>query len=95
MKITNVPVVNSWELEETYAVSIYDCDFTQEVENDSYVLLDLTLDRLEQLREDLEWQEGKGESGSRYARGLRSEIKIIEGLRTIGYEISILVYVSW
>ena len=95
MKITNVPVVNSWELEEAYAVSIYECDFVQEVENDSYVLLDLTLDRLDQLREDLEWQEGKGESGSRYARGLRSEIKIIEGLRALGYEISILVYVSW
>jgi hypothetical protein len=95
MKITNVPVVNSWELEEKYEVCIYDCDFAQEVNNDSYVLLDLTLDRLEQLREDLEWQEGKGESGSRYARGLRSEIKIIEGLRDIGYEISILVYVSW
>lgn len=95
MKITNVPVVNNWELAERYDVSIYDCDFTQEVNNDSYVLLDLTLDRLEQLREDLEWQEGKGESGSRYARGLRSEIKIIEGLRDIGYEVSILVYVSW
>ena len=95
MKITNVPVVNGWELEEAYAVSIYDCDFTQEVENDSYVLLDLTTDRLDKLREDLEWQEGKGESGSRYTRGLRSEIKIIEGLRALGYEVSILVYVSW
>ena len=95
MKITNVPTVKASELEEVYDIDIFECDFTQEVHNDSYVILDLTAERLDQLYEDLEWWEGKGEGGSRYARGLRSEIKIIEGLRAIGYEISILVYVSW
>jgi hypothetical protein len=31
----------------------------------------------------------------RYARGIRAELKIIEGFREMGYDTSILVFITW
>lgn len=95
MKITNIPTVEASELEKTYDVDIFDCDFAQEAENDSYVRLDLTDDRISDLYEEIEWQEGKGEENSRYCKGLKAELKIIKGLRDIGYEMFMLVHIYW
>jgi hypothetical protein len=90
-----MPTVSCWEVEKAFDVCIFDCDFTQGVENDSYVTLDLTQDRVDELKEELEWQEGKGDGDMRYARGIRAELKIIEGFREMGYDTSILVFITW
>ena len=93
MKIVNVPTVSGSEIERELDISLFDCEFTQCVENDTYVVLDLTDDKVDELREDIEWYEGKGEQG--ILTRMRNELKIVEYFRSIGYNISILVYVSW
>lgn len=93
MKIVNVPTVTSDEIWNEWNIRVFDCCFTECAENDSYVVLDLTEDKVDILKEDIEWQAGKGDST--YLRRLKNELNLVENFRNIGYTISILVYVSW
>lgn len=93
MKIVNVPTVTSDEILNEWDIRVFDCCFTECAENDSYVVLDLTEDRVEELKEDIEWQTGKGDSA--YLHRLQNELDLVENFRNIGYTVSILVYVSW
>jgi hypothetical protein len=93
MKIVNVPTVLGSDIENELNISLFDCEFTQYVENDTYALLDLTEDNVNTLKEDIEWYEGKGETG--ILTRMRNELKIVEYFRSLGYTVSILVYVSW
>lgn len=93
MKITSVPTVTSNEIWNEWNIRVFDCCFTECAENDSYVVLDLSEDRVDELKEDIEWQTGKGDSA--YLHRLKNELDLIENFRNIGYTISILVYVSW
>lgn len=93
MKIVNVPTVLSSEIEKELNISVFECEFTQCVENDTYALLDLTEDKIDTLKEDIEWYEGKGETG--ILTRMRNELKVVEYFRSLGYTASILVYVSW
>lgn len=93
MKIVNVPTVTSDEIQNEWNIRVFDCCFTECAENDSYVVLDLTEDKVDILKEDIEWQAGKGDSA--YLRRLKNELNLVENFRNIGYTISILVYVSW
>jgi hypothetical protein len=93
MKITSVPTVTSYEIFSEWNIRVFDCCFTEGVENDSYVVLNLSEDRVSELKEDIEWQTGKGDSA--YLRRLKNELNLVENFRSIGYTVSILVYASW
>jgi hypothetical protein len=93
MKITSVSTVTSEEIFNEWNIRVFDCCFVECVENDSYVVLDLSEDRVDELKEDIEWQTGKGDSV--YLRRLKNELNLVENFRSIGYTTSILVYVSW
>ena len=93
MKIVNVPTVLSSDIENELNISVFECEFTQCVENDTYALLDLTEDNVNTLKEDIEWYERKCETG--ILTRMRNELKVVEYFRSLGYTTSILVYVSW
>ena len=93
MKIVNVPTVDGCEIERELGIRIYDCEFAQMAENGGYVVLDLTTDHIEDLREEYEWNKGKG--FDKYVERLENELKLIDYFRGIGYEREILVYVTW
>jgi hypothetical protein len=93
MKITSVSTVTSDEIFNEWNIRVFDCCFTEGVMNDSYVVLDLSEDRVNELKEDIEWQAGRGDNV--YLRHLKNELNLIENFRSIGYTVSILVYVSW
>ncbi len=93
MKIVNLPSVTSSEIERELDISVFECEFTQCVENDTYTVLDLSDSRVDELKEDIEWYEGKGETG--ILTRMRNELRVVEYFRSLGYNISILVYVSW
>lgn len=91
MKIEMVPTVNSWDIEQEFGISVFNCLFSREWENDSYISLDLTEDRTKDLWEEL--QDCSDET--RYAKALKNELDLINKFRAMGYTESILVYVSW
>lgn len=91
MKIEMVPTVNSWDIEEEFGIRVFNCLFTREWENDSYISLDLTEDRIKELWEEL--QDCSDET--RYVKALKNELDLINKFRAMGYTENILVYVSW
>ena len=93
MKIVNVPTVDAHEIENEFGISIYDCEFAQMAENGGYVVLDLTTDHIEDLREEIEWNKDK--FFERYVERLKNELKVIDYFRGIGYDIEILVFIDW
>ena len=91
MKIEMMPTVNSWDIKAEFGIRVLNCLFTQEVENDSYVSLELTEDRIKELWEEL--QDCSDET--RYVAELKNELNLINKFRAMGYTENILVYVSW
>ena len=95
MKIEMRPVVQSWNIEKEFGIRVLDCNFTQGVENDSYVPLWLDKDRRDELWEDIRYYTAKGDGESAYVRRLENELDLINRFRAMGYTDSILVFVSW
>ena len=95
MKIEMTPVVQSWSIEKEFGICIFDCQFTQMVENDSYVPLWLDDDRVNELWADIRYYIDKGESESAYVKRLENELDLINRFRAMGYTDSILIFVSW
>lgn len=93
MKIEMMPTINSWDIEQEFGIRVFDCFFAQEVENDSYVNLELNEDNLQFIKKVLEIYPDDDENF--YAKRLKNDIKLIEKLRAMGYTENILVYVSW
>lgn len=88
MKIVNVPTVTSGEILDEWDIRVSGCCGI----DNNYIILDLSEDRVEELKEDIEWQKGKCDSA--YLRRLQNELALIENFRNIGYTDSILVYVN-
>ena len=65
----------------------------REVENDSYNIMRLDDDALEELYVELEWHKNKFNND--YVERIENQIKLIEYLRSQGYRDSILVYIYW
>lgn len=93
MKIVNVPTVDGDEIEKELGIRVYDCEFAQMAANDSYVTVYLTADRIEYLREELEWNQDK--CCDSYVKRITNELKVIDYFRGIGYDTKILVFISW
>lgn len=93
MKIEMMPTVNSWDIEQEFGIRVFDCLFTREVENDSYVSLDLDEDNLQSIKKVLENYLDDDENF--YVKFLKNELDLINKFRAMGYTENILVYVSW
>ena len=92
IKIQICQYVRMSEVCEHFNTRIHDYEFCQEVANDSYVSLWLDDEAVEDLDENIRWEEGK--DMRRYKR-LQNDLALVEYFRNIGYRGSILVYVSW
>ena len=92
IKIQICQYVRMSDVCEHFNTRIRDYEFCQEVENDSYVSLDLSDYAVEELAESIRWEEGKD---IRYQKRLQNDLALVEYFRNIGYRDSILVYVSW
>lgn len=77
---------------EHFNTHMSDYEFCQEVENDSYVSLDLSDYAVEELAESIRWEEGKN---IRRQKRLQNDLALVEYFRNIGYRDSMLIYVSW
>ena len=95
MNIEMIPLVNSWNIEKEFGIRVLDCEFTQMVENNSYVPLWLDEDRRDELWEDIRYYTDKGDGESAYVKRLENELDLINRFRAMGYTNSILVYVFW
>ena len=94
MFIEMKPVVHSYNIEKEFGIRVLDCEFTQMVENDSYVPLWLDDDRVDELREDIRYYTDKGDGESAYVKRLENELDLINRFRAMGYTYSILVFIS-
>jgi hypothetical protein len=93
MKIEMKPVVHSYNIEKELGINVLDCEFTQMVANDSYVILWLDDDRVNDLQEEIaDCNDG---SEDKYVKRLENELDLINRFRAMGYTDSILVFVSW
>lgn len=77
---------------EHFNTHIRDYEFCQGVDNDSYVYLDLSDYGVEELDENIRWEEGKD---IRRQKRLQNDLALVEYFRNIGYRDSMLVYISW
>lgn len=93
MKIVNVPTVTAKEIKQELNIDVYKCEFAQEAENDCYIILDLTEDHIDDLREEIEWNKDHFED--KYIQRMLNELHLIDYFRKLGYDMEILVYVSW
>ena len=96
MKIEMKPVVYSWDIEKEFGIRVFDCAFTQMVENDdSYILLRLDEGYRDELWEDIRYYTDRREGESDYVKRLENELDLINRFRVMGYTDSILVFVTW
>lgn len=95
MKIITKPVVHSWDIEEEFGIRVFDCEFTQMAENDTYVSLCLNNDRIIDLWEDIKYYSEKGDGEAPFVLRLKNELELINKFRDMGYNDEILVFVSW
>lgn len=91
MNIKSLPVVNSWEIEEEFGIRVFDCPFTEMVENDSYVSLMLDDEALAILEDNYNYAIVKGQEFKKF----EEEIELVKKFRELGYAEEILVFVSW
>lgn len=70
-------------------------DYTifNECANDSFVFLNLSEEKLQELCEEIEYYQNKFEDN--YIRQMKNEIDLINYLRSLGYTDSILVEICW
>jgi hypothetical protein len=87
------PTIELREVCEILKCHISDFEFTQMVENDSYVIFNCSDEALEDLSEELDWEQGKGNT-YRLNR-LIHDYDLMRLLREQGILDDILIYVSW
>lgn len=93
IKIKQMPTITTDDIEKLTGIHWTEFEFTDCVENDSYVLLVCDEEEKAALEEDLMWELGKSE---RRVRNIKNQLKLIEILNT-EYNITdgILVFVCW
>lgn len=93
MKINMVPSVNSWDVEEEFGMRIFDCNFTEMVENDSYVCLALNEEHIEDLKDNIEYcrEHDRVVKAEQY----ENELDLVNKFRELGYKDEIIIFVSW
>lgn len=95
MRITNMPTVSFDDIAEHFGFSFSDVDFTNCVENGSYVGFELDEDANERRVEALQDLERVGRSATGYGRKVKNELEIARYFNSLGYNDEILIYVNW
>ena len=92
IKVTMRPTVDFDDITDELGIHMSECSITEMAENGSYITVDLSNERVEELTEDIEWERGK--SDLRFQK-LQNDLRIIELLRTLVSSDSILVFIFW
>lgn len=92
IKVTFKPTVDFDDISAELGVHLQDCAFTDMAENGSYISLDLSDRHLKELKEEIEWEQGK--SNIRLHK-LQGDLRVIEALRATVPSDSILVFIFW
>ena len=92
LEIKNIPTIDGDEIEKEFGIRIFDCEFTEMVESGSYVTLYLNDNAVEDLKESIEWEQGKS---SIRLNKLMNQLNLVEKLRELGYTDKILVFIFW
>ena len=93
IKIRMRPTVDMDDICKELGLHMSDFEFTQMVENDSYVTFDCSDERVEELSEELEWEKDKG--NTHYFNRISNDYALINLLRAQGILEYTLIYVSW
>lgn len=88
IKVTFQPTVDFDDISEELGIHMSECSITEMAENGSYITVDLSNERVEELKEDIE--QGKGNLTK-----LKNDLRIIELLRSLVPSDSILIFIFW
>lgn len=93
-----IPIFTMEYIRATDAAKVIGCrrddfNFTEECDNGSFVDLDLSDWKVEELETDIRWYENKFED--KYCQRLKNDLALVNCLRSRGYRDSIKVLVSW
>lgn len=86
------PTVDFDDITDELGIHMSECTLTEMAENGSYVIVDLSDERVEELKEDIEWELGKSDLR---LKKLKNDLRIIELLRSLVSCKSILVFIFW
>ena len=89
MKVSMAPVIDLEEACRELNLHSSDFEFVQMEEKDSYIILDVSEEAVEELMEDIEWEEGK--SFSRQSR-LQNQLMLVLMVQAMGYTDFVLVF---
>jgi hypothetical protein len=92
VKVTMRPTVDFDDISAELGIHMSDCSITEMAENGSYITVDLSNERVEELKEEIEWEKGKSDLR---LRKLENDLRIIELLRSLVPCDSILVFIFW
>ena len=92
IKVTFEPTVDFEDISNELGIHMTECTITNMAENGSYITVDLSNERMEELKEDIERERGKSER--RLVR-LQNDLRILELLRSLVPSDHILVYIFW
>ena len=92
LNITHKLVIDFEEFEKEFNIHLGDCEFTELAENGSYVPLFLNDEAVEDLKEAIDWEQGKS---SIRLNKLINQLNLVEKLRELGYTDEILVFIFW
>lgn len=80
------------DIADELGIHMTDCTITDMAENGSYITVNISNERIEELKAEIEWERGKSE---RRLVKLQNDLRILELLRSLVPCDSILVFVFW
>lgn len=93
IKFQCMPIINSDAIQKEYGIRVFDCEFAQGAERDSYQYFACDNAQLSFLWEEYEWHKDKE---SAYAQRLKNDIDLIERIQDDFGDIhEVLIYISW
>ena len=92
IKVTFQPTVDFDDITDELGIHMSECSITDMAENGSYITVDLSNKRVEELKEEIKRERGKSELR---LKKLKNDLRIIESLRTLVPSDSILVFIFW
>lgn len=92
IKVTFQPTVDFDDITDELGIHMSECSITEMAKNGSYITVDLSNERVEELKEEIRWEQGK--SDLRFKK-LKNDLRIIKSLRALVPSDSILVFVFW
>lgn len=95
MRIEMMPTVSFDDIENHFGFGFDDVNFTDAVENGSYVGFELDEDAVNEREEDMRDMLKYGATNHRYFTRLKNELTLINYFRELGYTDEILIWICW